>query len=112
MTTAAKARTIEQGAWGTIGVLLVVFAIALLYGARDVIVLFAVALLLAYTLLPAVAWVETMLPPRVSRNVALAGIYISLLALIATVATAIGGRAVEEGAALFNRLPQLLSDPG
>jgi predicted PurR-regulated permease PerM len=112
MTPEAKAKAIETGAWGTIGVLLVISGIALLYGARDVIVLFAVALLLSYTLLPAVSWVEMLLPPRVSRNVALAGIYISLLVVIASLATAIGGRAVEEGAALFNRLPQLLSDPG
>jgi predicted PurR-regulated permease PerM len=91
--------------------LFVVFGLALLYGARDVIVLFAVALLLAYMLLPVVKGVETMLPPRVSRNVALAVIYIALIVILVIVVTIIAGQVVEEGVSLISRLPELLRDP-
>jgi predicted PurR-regulated permease PerM len=47
----------------------------------------------------------------VSRNIALAAIYIGLIALLVSLATVIGGRAVEEGSALVSRLPELLRDP-
>src|SRR3954454_24943796 len=107
----AKTRAIQLAAWSTVGVSLVVFGLALLYGARDVIVLFAVALLLAYMLLPVVHWVETVLPPRGSRNVALAVIYIALILILVSVARIIAGRVVEEGVSLISRLPGLLGNP-
>ena len=73
-----KPSPIGRAVLATAGVALALIPLAVIIGTRHKIVVFAIALLFAYVLLPAVSWVEARLPARWPRSLALAIIYWAL----------------------------------
>jgi predicted PurR-regulated permease PerM len=100
-----------RAARATWTVLLVLLAVTLIWMLRSVLLLFFFAVLLAYLLSPLVDLVDRITDKRVSRNIALAGVYLMLLGMVGAAGVGIGARIVEEAAELASALPKLLSDP-
>jgi predicted PurR-regulated permease PerM len=63
-------------------VFLVALTIAIAYAIRETLVVFMVALLFAYLLMPVVGFVKRFTPARVSINVALAIVYLVLIGVM------------------------------
>ena len=103
----ARQSLIKKAAYATVGVVIALVPVALIVGTRHTIVVFAVAILLAYMLLPAVEWIEHRLPPRWPRGITLGIIYIILLGFIGSILGVVVSRAVQEGAGLVGKLPAL-----
>jgi predicted PurR-regulated permease PerM len=78
---------------------------------RGVLLLFFFAILLAYLLSPLVDLVDRVTDKRVSRTIALAAVYLAILAIVGAAGAWIGARIVREAAELASALPKLLSDP-
>jgi predicted PurR-regulated permease PerM len=100
-----------RAARATWTVLLVLLAVTLIWLLRSVLLLFFFAVLLAYLLSPLVDLVDRVTEKRVSRTIALAGVYLALLAMVGASAAWIGSRIVQEAAELASALPKLLGDP-
>lgn len=94
-----------RAAWS---VFVVVLALAAIYWVRRTLLIFTVALLLAYLVSPLVNLVNRVARGRVSRDLCLAGVYIVLIAALVTALGAIGSRVVDEAANLASRLPDLV----
>ncbi len=89
-------------------VFLVALSIAFVYFARHTIAIFALALFFAYMLYPAVHLVERFLPPRFSRPLGLATVYLLFIAALAGIGTAVGFAIAEQATALAKKLPELV----
>jgi predicted PurR-regulated permease PerM len=86
------------------------FAVVLVvvYVIRGTLVDFALAVFFAYLLAPLVSLVERVLPKR--RNLALAIVYVAILAVLITVGINLGSRAAEEAGSLASRLPAMVQN--
>lgn len=89
-------------------VFLVALAIALFYVIRRTLLIFTVALLLAYLMSPLVNMVERLTPGRISRNLALAVVYLALLVLLGAAAAGIGSEVAGQAVTLASRVPDLI----
>lgn len=81
--------------------------LAIIYFIRDTLLVFALAIVLAYMLSPLVAIVGRFIPKR--RSLALAVVYTLLIGLLVLLAFLIVPRVAEEATNLAQRLPTLLS---
>jgi predicted PurR-regulated permease PerM len=86
------------------------FAVVLVavYLIRGTLVDFALAIFFAYLLAPLVNLVERFLPKR--RNLALAIVYVAILAVLITVGINLGSRIAEEAGSLASRLPAMVQN--
>ncbi len=89
-------------------VFLFIMLLAFLYAARQAILLFISAVFFAYMLGPVVDLVHRFRPKQVSRTIALAAVYIVLIALLVSCGIWIGSQLVQEATSLAARLPDLL----
>jgi predicted PurR-regulated permease PerM len=99
------ART-ARSAWT---VLLIALAVAVVYLTRRTILIFMVALLLAYLLAPLVNLLDRFTPARMPRILSLAIVYLMMIVLIGAAGTTVGVRIYEEAAQLGGRLPEWLA---
>jgi len=102
----------SRAARATWTVFIVLGGIALVYLAREPILLFVFAMFLAYMVSPIVNLVSRLTPPNFSRPLTLAVVYLILLGAIGAGLFAIGSRAVNEASALAQRMPELLKTQG
>lgn len=91
-------------------VFLVGLLIATIYVVRQTLIIFMLAVLLAYMLSPLVDLVARVLPRRWSRNFALAMVYLAFVGVVITVAILVGGRIVDEATNLASRAPELVQN--
>jgi predicted PurR-regulated permease PerM len=91
-------------------VFLLALLIAAAYAIRETLVGFVIALLFGYLLMPLVDLVARFTPQRISFSVALAIVYLFLVAAILGLALTIGSRLVDEANNLATRLPDLLNN--
>ena len=89
-------------------VFLVALTIAIAYAIRETLVVFMVALLFAYLLMPVVGFVKRFTPAKVSINVALAIVYRVLIGVMVALAVTLGSRIADEANNLATKLPELL----
>lgn len=89
-------------------VFLVAIAMLILYVIRRTILIFTLALLLAYLLSPLVDLLDRLSPRRIHHTVSLAVVYLFLLAAVGTVGGVIGSRMFEEAAQLGSKVPEWL----
>jgi len=96
-----------RAAWS---VFLVALVIAIAYSIRETLVVFVIALLFGYLLMPLVDLVARFTPQRVSFTFALAIVYLLLVGAMLALALTIGARLVDEANNLATRLPDLLNN--
>jgi predicted PurR-regulated permease PerM len=89
-------------------VFLFTLALFLLYLAREAILIFVAAFLLAYMLMPMLNFVCRLTPPHVSRTAALGVVYLIVLVIAGLLFTWIGGQLVQEATTLAQRLPDYI----
>ena len=89
-------------------VFLVALALGVAYLLRRVLLVFVLAILFAYLLSPVVNLVDRFLPRRRSRNWALAGVYVALIAVLVLLGAAVGAEVGREAANLEKGFPDLL----
>lgn len=82
--------------------------LSVIYLIREVLFIFAVALLFAYLLWPLVNFIDRRLPGK-SRVPALAIVYLSLVGLLVLIGIETGSRVMVEADALATRVPELIS---
>ncbi|MGA3188263.1 MAG: AI-2E family transporter [Bryobacteraceae bacterium] len=88
-------------------VFLFALMIALVYGIRHTLMVFALALFFSHLLTPVVSFFERMAPKRFPHVAILALVYIALLAVIVLTLISVGSRIGEQAASLVARLPDL-----
>ena len=93
-------------------VFLLALVVATAYMVRETLVVFMIALLFAYLLAPVVELVQRFTPKGISPEVALAIVYLALIAAIVALTITVGSRIVEEADNLAARLPDLLKNRG
>jgi predicted PurR-regulated permease PerM len=82
------------------------------YSIRTTLMVFTLAVFLAHLIGPLVNRVDRWTPPRIPRTLALAVVYLALVAGTLAVLIAVGSKVGEQGVALASRLPDALSqDP-
>jgi predicted PurR-regulated permease PerM len=91
-------------------VFLLALLIAAAYAIRETLVVFVIALLFGYLLMPLVGLVARFTPRRVSFAFALAIVYLLLVGGILGLAVTLGSRLVDEANNLAARLPDLLNN--
>jgi len=91
--------------WSAAVVILLLMGI---YLVRRTVIVFVIALLLAYLLSPLVEFLDRMLPTSRTRTPALVAAYLLLIGVLIFLGFEIGTRVVEEADALYKRLPELL----
>ncbi|HEY2842073.1 MAG TPA: AI-2E family transporter, partial [Bryobacteraceae bacterium] len=84
--------------------------IALIYLARETIVIFTLAIFLAHLIAPLVDRVERLAPRRISRTAVLSVVYIALLSAALGILIPIGSKIGEQAGALAARLPDAIKD--
>jgi predicted PurR-regulated permease PerM len=89
---------------------LIALFIFLAYAIRHTLLIFALALFFAYMLFPVVNFVQRFIPPRVSRNVTLAIVYLLFLGAIVGIAFGIGSVITDQATSLAARLPDLVKN--
>jgi predicted PurR-regulated permease PerM len=89
-------------------VLLVLGLIALAYEIRRALLIFILAVFLAYMINPLVELCKRYSPRWMSRNLAIAFVYLVLIGAIGGLGTLLGGRLVEEASNLAHKAPDLL----
>jgi len=92
-------------------VFLVALLIIVTWAARGTLVVFAVALFLAYMLSPLVDLVERFTRSRLSRTPALAVVYVVITCLLVLLGATVGARIGSEASSLAAQLPGLLMNP-
>ena len=98
-----------QAAWT---VFLFAAGVALVYLIGHTLVVFTLAIFLAHLLAPVVELVERYTPRGMSRNMALAAVYLALLGVAAAVVIPVTTQVAQQAAALAGRLPELVqNDP-
>lgn len=93
-------------------ILLLALLVAAAYAVREILAVFAVALLFAYMLMPVVGVVERFTPKRVSTQLALVIVYVVLVGIIVALIITLGSRLVDEANSLAARLPGLITNQG
>ena len=91
-------------------VFLFVLAVYLFYLIGKTLVVFALAVFLAQLLSTLVEALERFAPHGITRNRALAIVYLLLIGVVVAVVVPVGARAAEQAAALAARLPAALED--
>jgi predicted PurR-regulated permease PerM len=91
-------------------VFLLALLVATAYLIRETLVVFMIALLFAYLLMPLVGLVERITPRQVSQGVALAIVFLLLIGVLVGLALTLGSRLVDEANSLASRLPDLLQN--
>jgi predicted PurR-regulated permease PerM len=91
-------------------VFLIALVIATAYAIRETLVVFMVALFFAYLLMPVVGFVTRFTPARVSRNVALAVVYLVLIGALVALGVTAGSQIADQANSLATRLPDLLKN--
>jgi predicted PurR-regulated permease PerM len=91
-------------------VFLLGLVILLAYLARHTLLIFSLALFFAYMLTPIVNFVEQFVPPRVSRNVTLAIVYVLFLAAIGGIGFGLGSAIADQATTLASKLPELVKN--
>lgn len=91
-------------------VFLLALLIAAAYAIRETLVVFVIALLFGYLLMPLVDLVARFTPRQISFSLALTIVYLLLVAGILGLAVTVGSRLVEEANNLAARLPDLLKN--
>src|SRR5579884_1090861 len=86
-------------------VFLLALLIATAYAIRRTLIVFAIAVFLAYMLTPLVNVVDRHLPKRIPRTVALAIVYLALIGALIGLGFTIGSRISDEAAQLAKELP-------
>jgi predicted PurR-regulated permease PerM len=99
------ART-ARSAWT---VLLIALAAAVVYLTRRTILIFMVALLLAYLLAPLVDLLDRFRPARMPRVLSLVIVYLLMIVLIGAAGATVGVRIYDEAAQLGGRVPERLT---
>lgn len=89
-------------------VFLVLLLVELAWLARTTLLVFTIALLLAYLLHPLVEMVRRALPPKMPRGIAPSAVYLTGLAVVIAAVLIIGTRIASEATQLGGRLPELL----
>jgi predicted PurR-regulated permease PerM len=95
-------------------VFLVGLVIYLTYAVRRTLLIFTAALLFSYLLAPVVDRIDKELRHKRSRTIALAVVYLVLLALLVTAGALVGGAVVSQASTLAAHVPDLvkrISDP-
>jgi predicted PurR-regulated permease PerM len=100
-----------RAARATWTVLLVAAAVAVVYFVRRTLLIFVVALLLAYLLAPLVGFADRHTPRRFPRVLSLAAVYLLLLALIGGFLAIVSGRVLQEAAQLAESVPKWAQGP-
>lgn len=96
-----------RGVWT---VFLFVLAVALIYLARGVIVIFVLAIFLAHLIAPFIDRIDRITPRRVSRTMVLAIVYLALIGACLAILIPVGAKIGEQAAALASRLPDALKE--
>jgi len=91
-------------------VFLLALLVATAYFIRETLVVFMIALLFAYLLMPLVGLVERFTPRQVSPGIALAIVFLLLIGALVGLALTLGSRLVDEANNLASRLPDLLQN--
>ena len=91
-------------------VFLVALLIAAAYRVRETLVVFMIALLFAYLLMPLVGLIERFTPRRVSPRIALVIVYLLLVGAIVGIGVTLGSNLVDEANSLAAQLPDLLKN--
>jgi predicted PurR-regulated permease PerM len=91
-------------------VFLVGLLILVVYLARGTIIIFTLALFFAYMLAPVVDLVYRLVPQRVSRNLALAFVYVLFIGVLVGIGFGIGSAVADEASALSKSLPNLIQN--
>lgn len=99
-----------RAARATITVIAIAGALAMFWMARAAIVVFVVAILLAYLLAPLVGFVGRLVPGRTPRPVSLAIVYAIGAGLLTLALVVVGSRIAAEAVELAAGLPQLMAD--
>ncbi|HBY58407.1 MAG TPA: AI-2E family transporter [Solibacterales bacterium] len=89
-------------------VFLIALALYLTWTIRQTLLIFVAALLFAYLLAPVVDFIDHRFQRKRSRNASLAIVYLALLGIMITAGTIVGSAAVEQAAALAERVPSLI----
>jgi predicted PurR-regulated permease PerM len=94
-------------------VFLIGLTIFLAYAARHTLLIFSLSLFFAYMLTPLVNFIQKFIPPRVSRNVTLAIVYVLFIGAIVGIGFLIGSAIAEQATSLATKLPELVkgNDP-
>jgi predicted PurR-regulated permease PerM len=92
-------------------VFLFALIVALVYGIRHTLMIFALALFFSHLLAPVVAFFERTVHVRVPRVAILVLVYVGLLAAIVLAIISIGSRIGEEAASLAARLLEAMKQP-
>jgi predicted PurR-regulated permease PerM len=101
-----------RAARATWTVLLILLVADLIWLARSALLVFIVALLLAYLLAPGVDLAERWLPRKWPYAVKLAAVYLLLFGGVGTVVFLIASKVMREGAELATQLPELVKQGG
>ena len=99
-----------KAAKATWTVVVIVGGLWLVYAAREAILVFIVAVLLAYMIAPAVDFLLNRIRGRLPRWAAVCIIYMILLTGLISVGVTLGSRIVDEAGSLAVRIPQILAD--
>jgi len=91
-------------------VLLLALVVAAAYAIRSILVVFMIAVLFAYLLIPLVDAVNHYTPRRVSGTFSLAIVYLMLVGFIVALGLTVGSRIADEANSLAVRLPDLLKN--
>jgi len=89
-------------------VFLVALLVATAYFIRETLVVFMIALLFAYLLMPLVGLVDRFTPKRVPSSFALAIVFLLLIGALVALGFTLGSRLVDEANSLASRLPDLV----
>ncbi len=89
---------------------LFVLVIALIYLARGTIVIFVLAIFLAHLIAPLVDRIDRITPPRVSRTMVLAIVYLALIGIALAILIPVGAKIAEQASALAGSLPGALKE--
>lgn len=90
-------------------VFLLALGVFVLYQVRRTILIFTVALLLAYLLSPLVEFLDRIRPPKSPRVLTLAAVYLFLLAVLGFAGTILGANIYSEAAQLADKAPSWFS---
>ncbi len=90
--------------------ILVLLAVGLAYLIRETLIVFAVALFLAYMLAPLVDFVLKFTRGRLSGTPALAVVYLVLICVLIGLSVTIGSRIADEASSLAARMPALVNN--
>jgi predicted PurR-regulated permease PerM len=89
--------------------LLVALSVVVVYHTRRTILIFTVALLLAYLLSPMVGLLDRLRPRRFPRVLSLAAVYVLLIAVVSFAIATVGTTIYTEASLLADKVPQWLS---